>query len=94
MRRYTQLGQELKAARLEKGWSQHRFAEMLGTQRQRFILWEQGKHRPNRRYRMMLEALLGKEFDWSPDPDPAEVMSPEETAADIETERYAQEMVS
>lgn len=91
MRRYTQLGKTLKAARNAKGWSQEKLARKLYTTRQRVILWEKGSHKPHPRYRVALERFLSAEFDWTPD---IQEMTPEETAADIETERYADEMVA
>lgn len=69
MSTYTRLGRDIRAARNEKGWSQKTLAKLLGTSRQRIILWEQGKHCPRRSYQWLLTEFLVKSFDWSPDPD-------------------------
>lgn len=69
VRRYTELGKRIRAARHTKGWSQKTLAELLGTSSQRIILWEKGANRPNPRYRKLLAGLLGVS-DWSPDPEP------------------------
>lgn len=75
MRRYTELGKAIRAARDRKKISQKELGKRLGVSRQRIIAWEGGKHRPQERYRRSLEEVLNVPegtFDIGPDLDALE----------------------
>lgn len=90
-RKYTRLGAELRAARKERGWSLRQMAGLLGCEHQRIILWEKGANKPRRSYRDLLTVLFARKFDWSEDVVP---MTPEESGADMRTERRVVERVA
>lgn len=89
--KYTELGRRLRTARLEKGLSQKKLADLLGCQRQRIILWEKGANQPNPKYRRQLTIRLNVS-DFSEDEQP---MTDAEAGADERTqERYEERMTA
>lgn len=60
--RYEKLAAEIKSARLRKGLSQERAAELVGTSRFHWIRWEQGLHKPTE-YKDKLSEVLGLPAD-------------------------------
>ena len=87
VQRFTELGKRIKTARNAKDWSQKDLADVLGCERQRIILWEKGRNRPNTFYRRKLRILLGV-TDFTEDVEP---MTDEEAGADMRTERRLEE---
>lgn len=45
--RYPETAKLIKTARLRKGWSQERAAQIVGSSRLQWIRWEQGLHKPD-----------------------------------------------
>lgn len=57
--KYEKIAAAIKKARLERGWTQERAAQEIGTSRIHWIRWEQGLHRPNPEYARRLVDRLG-----------------------------------
>lgn len=53
------LGDRIREARLEKGYSQRALGEALGTSRRHVLDWEKGKYGPSAEYAAKLAEVLG-----------------------------------
>lgn len=61
VRRYSPLGNKLRAARKRVGISQEALARELGTHRRTVIAWEGGENAPSPAYARKLEQFFGAE---------------------------------
>lgn len=59
MRRDTELGKAIRAARNSAGVTQEELGRRLGTSRLTIIAWEVGRNRPRTKNRRRLEKALG-----------------------------------
>ena len=65
--RHPQIAADIRSARLRKGLSQEKAAELVGTSRFHWIRWEQGLHKPDD-YAARLIEVLGLPEDVFGDP--------------------------
>ena len=54
----TSVGENLRAARQGRGWTQKQVGEAIGVTNRDVSRWESGKVEPGRRYRHLLADLL------------------------------------
>lgn len=64
------LGQRIRDARAERGWSQARLASELKTTRQVVLRWEQDKHVPQARFMHLLAHTFNKPNSYFEAPNP------------------------
>jgi transcriptional regulator with XRE-family HTH domain len=85
------LGQRIKKAREDAGYTQDRLAEALNTRRHVIIRWEKGEHVPRRRHANRLAEILGGEAaDYRPDPEDVRLLE----AVEAENDEAARRLVA
>lgn len=63
----------IRKARLAAGFSQERFAKVVGTSRRHVMRWEKGTHRPTKRYIALIAEATGTTVAFFEGDDDAEV---------------------
>lgn len=63
------LSQRIRAARIERGWSQAELARRIGKKRHLVISWERDRHAPSEESARLLAGVFGGDVtDWMPLP--------------------------
>jgi transcriptional regulator with XRE-family HTH domain len=78
------IGERIKLAREEKGWSQEDLATKLGVEPPTISRWETGAHAPRPRQWPLIAKILGHPRDWFEGNEPDRLARLEQRLRDLE----------